>query len=359
MRTRGFKARDLKSESGEWLDLPDAVNAAIALNNEVAGALTTGAGKTVAQRAPIKPSRTCAHLEQAWRTSPGFCRLRDGTQRDYINKIRPFIDEFGDVPISVIAHHDLYAWWEELHKQRGHAMANGIIAITRAMLSHAMRIGWRKDNPAHNLRLPGLPPRVVVWTPSEVIAYVELADKMGLYSVGDAVVVALHTGQRQGDVLSLRLQKVDRGRAILQQSKTGARIEVPFTQPLADRIDAIKRRRLQGPIIHLASSQQLVLRADGEPYSGYRLNVHFRKVRTELSKTMPSILEKKFLDLRDTSVTRLALARATIPMIAAITGHSLKTIHQILEHYLALDDRMAADGIERLKKWMDEEGIAI
>ena len=55
----------------------------------------------------------------------------------------------------------------------------------------------------------------------------------------------------------------------------------------------------------------------------------------------------------------LALARCTIPEIRAITGHSMKTITEVLKHYLALDETMADQAIARLKRWMEEEGIAI
>ena len=68
---------------------------------------------------------------------------------------------------------------------------------------------------------------------------------------------------------------------------------------------------------------------------------------------------KLFLDFRDTAITRLALAGCTVPQIRAITGHQMQTIHQVLEHYLAIDDRMAAAGITRLKTWMADEGIAL
>jgi hypothetical protein len=45
--------------------------------------------------------------------------------------------------------------------------------------------------------------------------------------------------------------------------------------------------------------------------------------------------------------------------IRSISGHNLETIHQVLKHYIALDDRMAVSAIDRLKHWMQEEGIAI
>jgi hypothetical protein len=42
-----------------------------------------------------------------------------------------------------------------------------------------------------------------------------------------------------------------------------------------------------------------------------------------------------FHDLRGTTVTLLSEAGCTNQQIATITGHTLKTIHQILERYLA------------------------
>lgn len=60
-----------------------------------------------------------------------------------------------------------------------------------------------------------------------------------------------------------------------------------------------------------------------------------------------SILGKLYLDLRDTGITRLALAGATVPEIHAISGHSMKTIHDVLRHYLAIDDRLADAAIAK------------
>lgn len=54
-----------------------------------------------------------------------------------------------------------------------------------------------------------------------------------------------------------------------------------------------------------------------------------------------------FQDLRDTFVTRAAEAGATIPEIAAVTGHSEGSVLTILKHYLALSSAMAAEAIRK------------
>jgi hypothetical protein len=122
-------------------------------------------------------------------------------------------------------------------------MANGTLAVARLALSHAVRLGWITANPARSLGLDGVPPRVVVWTPSEIEALLAAADALGLPQIGDAIVIALHTGQRQGDVLRLEMPQIEGGRAFFRQGKRGARVAMPLTPQLASRIDAIRGRR--------------------------------------------------------------------------------------------------------------------
>jgi integrase len=58
-----------------------------------------------------------------------------------------------------------------------------------------------------------------------------------------------------------------------------------------------------------------------------------------------------FHDLRGTAVTRLALAGCTVPEIAAITGHSIMTVQQILDaHYLGGRIELAESAIKKLSE---------
>jgi hypothetical protein len=72
-----------------------------------------------------------------------------------------------------------------------------------------------------------------------------------------------------------------------------------------------------------------------------------------------SLTDKHDQDLRDTAVTWLARAGATLPEIASITGHSLGSIHSIMKHYLALSPELSDAGIEKLIVWMTREGIEV
>jgi hypothetical protein len=45
--------------------------------------------------------------------------------------------------------------------------------------------------------------------------------------------------------------------------------------------------------------------------------------------------------------------------IAAISGHSLETIHQILRHYLARHPDQARAAIGQLADWLDKQGAKL
>ena len=62
-----------------------------------------------------------------------------------------------------------------------------------------------------------------------------------------------------------------------------------------------------------------------------------------------SLKDLHFHDLRGTAVTRLALSNCSVPEIASITGHSMKTVQEILDaHYLGGRLELAESAIKKL-----------
>ncbi|WP_088342455.1 MULTISPECIES: tyrosine-type recombinase/integrase [Rhodomicrobium] len=360
LRDKGWKGRDLRNEVGEWLDMARAIEAARRLNDEVT-AWRAGGEKKRRAPTPLRPPRTGDHLWEVWRTSPKFTKKAETTKADYRRKISVFLADFGETPVASIEKSHLYRWWEEMHATRGHHMANGVLAVVLAMLSHASRIGWRADNPARELGLDTAPPRLVFWLPEEVTAVVGAADSLGLHSVGDAIIIALHSGQRLSDVLALPDRIFDEQRIRLSQAKMrsrgGALIDAPMTPALRDRVTAIKARKRQAGLTRI---DVLILREDnGDPYDKFSLNKAFRQARDLAAKTSPCVADKRFQDLRDTAVTRLALAGCELAEIAAITGHSLISITSIIRHYLVLQPEMADSAIKKLSAWLSAQEIAL
>lgn len=396
LRSRGFKGRDLKNEQGAWLSL----EAAMALANE----LTRQAKSDPLARAPRPPrkaARSCRALYEIWIKNPRYLRRAKSTRDDYISKAEIFLSTelgsddfpqfkgktFADVPVAALSPAHMHGVWELLYETRGHATANGVIRTASVMLSYARQKGWRADNPASKLGMELVPPRLALWLPAQISAFVAKADELGYFSLGDAVVVALHSGQRQADVLALperlfddRGIKLSQLRVKARTKKTRALIDAPMTPALQARIAAIKERRRAGGAqggIAVAGSDKIVdlnapiIRRDdnGGQHDKSSLGKLFRKVRQALADECeedgngapkyPGIGELQFLDLRDTAVTRLALADCTLPQIASITGHSMQSITDIMKHYLVLQPQMADEAIAKLTAWLEREGIAL
>lgn len=64
---------------------------------------------------------------------------------------------------------------------------------------------------------------------------------------------------------------------------------------------------------------------------------------------LAGLTDLHFHDLRGMAVTMLAEAGSTIPEIAAITDHSLKTVNTILEKYLSRTRALAESAMETIE----------
>src|SRR5258708_14598072 len=142
--------------------------------------------------------------------------------------------------------------------------------------------------------------------------------------------LALWTGQRQGDLLRLPWSAYDGKHIRLRQSKTGARVVIPVGAPPKAALDAAPK---VSPII--------LTNRSGKPWR----SESFRWIWNRACKAA-GIVGLTFHDLRGTAVTRLALPGATEAEIATITGHSMRSVRSILHiHHLARDPPRAESAI--------------
>jgi integrase len=153
--------------------------------------------------------------------------------------------------------------------------------------------------------------------------------------------LALWTGQRQGDLLRLPWSAYAGDQLRLRQSKTGARVVVPVAAPLKAALDATPKR---GPLILTNKS--------GRPWTSGGFRATWR-----MGCDAAGITGITFNDLRGTAVTRLALVECTEAQIASITGHSLRDVGSILDaHYLHRDVELARSAIHKLEMGYAKRG---
>ena len=365
LRALGWQGRRLRHPDGRPIaELEDAITAAEAINAQADESRTSA---TAPPAASGPPPGTIADVMRRYQASPQWTKLADKTQTDYAWCLRIVENWAGDTPARILTPGMVADFYERLQPSAP-AKANAVIRVLRLMLSWARRKDLVAVNAAEKPGLVSTQPRLRVWTHEEEDAVIAAADVLELPSIGDAVTLALYTGQRQKDVLRLRRTQYRLGRIALRQTKRRAQVDVPAVPRFVDRLDAAVARLERWGVLPSDSAPLVVSEATGRGYLGDHFRDRFAEVRAAAALDVPSIVAKEptpgdaapaaanvppiptlwFSDLRDTAVTRLAEAECTIPMICSITGHAEKSAYDILKHYLSLTGDMADQAIARL-----------
>ena len=113
---------------------------------------------------------------------------------------------------------------------------------------------------------------------------------------------------------------------------------IPCGAPLKELLDGLDRRH---------ERVFLTTRKKATPWTSDGFRTSFRDAMMVAGLAGEDL---HFHDLRGTAVTRLSLAGCTTQEIATLTGHSLKTVTEILDkHYLSRDVAMAESAIRKLE----------
>jgi integrase len=270
-----------------------------------------------------------------YQASEDFRQLAERTRADYLAKIILIERKFGEFPLAALTDRrtrgEFMAWRDAL-AVRSRRQADYAWTVLARVLSWALNRGLIAANPCEKGgRIYRGSRADKVWTADDEAAFLKSAP-LHLHL---ALLLALWTGQRQGDLLRLSWTQYD-GKVIrLQQSKTGARVVVPVGAPLKVALDAIRGK--EGTILR---------NSDGTAWTPDGFRTSWGKACDKAG-----IVGVTFNDLRGTAVTRLALAESTEAEIATITGHSLRDVRSILDaHYLHRDPALAESAIRKLEK---------
>jgi integrase len=274
---------------------------------------------------------------QAYQASEDFRGLAGSTRRSYVALITRIEGAFSDFPLAALTDRRtrgvFMAWRDRIAADAGRRQADYAWTVLARVLSWGLDRGLVAENPcARGGRLYRSGARAEsVWTAIDEAAFLERAPA----HLHLALSLALWLGQRQGDLLRLPWSAYDGTHIRLRQSKTGVRVVVPVGAPLKAALDATPKR-----------STIILTNSDGKPWT----SDGFRASWGKACKTA-GVVGVTFHDLRGTAVTRLALAGCTEAEIATITGHSLRSVHAILDtHHLSRDPALAESAIRKLEK---------
>ena len=170
-----------------------------------------------------------------------------------------------------------------------------------------------------------------VWTADDEAAFLKNAPA----HLHLPLLLALWTGQRQGDLLRLPWSAYDGTHIRLRQSKTGRPVAIRVGAPLKAALDAIPK-----------CSTIILTNSEGKPWTSDGFRASWGK-----ACKAAGVVGVTFHDLRGTAVTRLALVGSTEAEIASITGHSLRDVCSILDaNYLHRDPALADNAIRKLEQ---------
>ena len=241
--------------------------------------------------------------------SDWFAEKAPATRAGYRKTLARLETAFGHVPVADIRRQDLRKLAAALRDTPREARK--MVQVFSILLSHAVELGLRPDNPALRMRLRGSPRRDTVWTPDQVAAARAAATAQGRASLAIAIALAYETAQRPTDVLRLPWSALSGNTVTLRQSKTGKPIAVTLSPALASELAGLERR---SPVI-------VICEATGRPYTETGFSHAFAKLRHRAG--LPNDL--LFRDLRRTALSEAGAGGATLHELQALGGHSTLT----------------------------------
>lgn len=419
LRGEGWRPQRVPDNWASYSDLAQLEAAAIVKARELNDHMDAAREGRAAAAAPlpIGSALTVQELVTRYCASQAFLGLEDTTKKGYRQCLDRIVAWAADAPIAAITTPRIDRLREGMGKTP--AFANAVVRVLRLLFEFARRSGWLAVNPALRPRLKAAPPSGLIWPREAVLRFVRVADEIGRSSIGTAVMLNEWIGQREGDVLRMPRGAYRDGKLMVRQSKTGAGVALPIDMVphLARRIDDELARHASAAR-KVSETTIAVSEETGRAYKGDNFRHLFSEIRAKAADAMrrekgwrqledgswwhdelaahlhnlPTTERRQrmaeearraasfqvdyllpgrdmddpdafliamedlwFMHLRHTAVTRLAEVGCEIPLIAAVTGHSHKSVMTILERYLV---RTAALARAAFQKRLDAEPAA-
>jgi integrase len=278
-----------------------------------------------------------APLIAAFNASGEFTGITsEKTKTDYLRYLKMIEDEFGTMPVAAVEDKRARGTFKEWRDTMADRPRTADYAWT--VLARVLSVAKDRGAIAVNVcerggRLYETDRTEIIWTANHIKKFCAVASE----ELHFALLLALWTGQRQGDLIRLTWAQYDGSKLRLSQRKGRKRVVIPVGAPLKAMLDSRRPKKPEGAILR---------NTFGEPWTsdGFRTSWNKTFKRARLGDD-----DLHFHDLRGTAVTRLALSGCTTPEIAAITGQSPRDVEAILDaHYLGGRVELAEQAIMKL-----------
>lgn len=282
---------------------------------------------------------TLDDLIEAFVQSPAFSSLADKTQASHRFSFREVRKEWPKLALKLTQQRGMKAMIRKWH----HTFAANPRTADQMLfsLSRVFTFGIDEEmiekNPCTGInRLYTGSRKESVWTPTLLSVFRARAKPHMLL----ALEIAIHTGQRQSDLLSLTWKQYDGTHLSFEQGKAmpgrpKKRVRVKVHSALKEMLDAMPKDTLR-----------VLNNSRGRPWTKSGFKTSWGKECARLG-----IEGVTFHDLRGTFITERRREGSTTEQIASITGHSISEVGRVLEkHYLATDQQTSDAVILRMEK---------
>lgn len=256
-------------------------------------------------------------LVQEYRASPQFDNLRPATKKVYLRAMG-HMEKLYDCAIPEIKRRHVIRLRNQFAKTP--ALADQVRAVFSILMEYAIEMEYRESNPAARIKniATGHYDR---WTDDQVAYALESLPER----FRRAIILALYTGQREGDLLRMRWSDYDGESVYVAQEKTGEKLWIFCHAALRAKLNAWKADR---------KATTILTDSKGRPYAK---PASFATVFSAERKKHPTLNGLVFHGLRKTAAAKLAEAGCSSLEIAAITGH--KTLDMIELYTRQADQR--------------------
>ena len=280
--------------------------------------------------------------------------------RSVAKRFQKFMGERAGQDISDVSPRDIVAFRDAMAESVSNSTANHHIKALRMIFADAKRDGWILDIPTDgvkSLRVVKSMDRRRPFTLPELKA---LLDRIGDSEWRTLVLLGLYTGQRLGDVASLRWSQVDLEQREISflTKKTGRRVLVPIADPLFKRLGEIQPAvRPSDPL-----TPELLSLIEGAGGKTSTLSRQFSEILEEAKLRPPRAskghekLESRdaqrktveplsFHSLRHTTVSLMKNAGVSPAIVQDLVGHESA---EISAHYTHVEARAKAKALSSM-----------
>jgi len=245
--------------------------------------------------------------------------LKLTTQRDYAPMLASLRKSFGHMPPESITPRDIYQYRSHFRGPRG----NRHVAVLSGVLSLGVQKGLIDRNPCHEVKRLKEHPRDRYVTDAEFQAVRNVAGR----PLQSAMDLALLTGLRRGDLISLPLSAIQEDGLDVGTSKTGRRLIILWTPRLRAAVSAAQDYN-PGKI----RAMRVLVNTHGRPWTGGGFDAAWQRLQRKCIDK--KVLKEKF-QFRDIR----SKATEHAPDATELLGHTSPAVTN--RHYLRHPKRVA------------------